>query len=65
MEQPVVSGFAHDLSGATFAVVGIASMPTDWAKVFRSLANTDLTLDSLTGGGGALPRPPSRRPRRA
>ncbi|MFF3838874.1 winged helix DNA-binding protein [Streptomyces sp. NPDC001930] len=51
MEQPVVSGVAHDLSGATFAVVGIASMPTDWAKVFRSLANTDLTLDSLTGAG--------------
>ncbi|CCA60341.1 MULTISPECIES: MarR family winged helix-turn-helix transcriptional regulator [Streptomyces] len=57
MEQPVVSGFAHDLSGATFAVVGIASMPTDWAKVFRSLANTDLTLDSLTGGGGGTPPP--------
>ncbi|WP_406065059.1 winged helix DNA-binding protein [Streptomyces sp. NBC_01077] len=64
MEQPVVSGVAHDLSGATFAVVGIASMPTDWAKVFRSLANTDLTLDSLTGAGAGLPAraltPPSQ-----
>ncbi|MDX2562068.1 winged helix DNA-binding protein [Streptomyces sp. TX20-6-3] len=63
MEQPVVSGVAHDLSGATFAVVGIASMPTDWAKVFRSLANTDLTLDSLTGagvGGDAGAGPPAR-----
>ncbi|MFJ2931747.1 winged helix DNA-binding protein [Streptomyces sp. NPDC087219] len=63
MEQPVVSGVAHDLSGATFAVVGIASMPTDWAKVFRSLANTDLTLDSLTGagmGGDAGAGPPTR-----
>ncbi|WP_328940797.1 winged helix DNA-binding protein [Streptomyces sp. NBC_00250] len=65
MEQPVVSGVAHDLSGATFAVVGIASMPMDWAKVFGSLANTDLTLDALTGAGtsthpGPGVAPPSR-----
>ncbi|WP_198942273.1 MarR family winged helix-turn-helix transcriptional regulator [Streptomyces sp. CB02261] len=62
MDQPVVSGVAHDLSGATFAVVGISSVPTDWAKVFRSLANTELTLDPLPGAGPTAPAltPPSR-----
>ncbi|WP_435972712.1 MarR family winged helix-turn-helix transcriptional regulator [Streptomyces sp. Qhu_M48] len=64
MEQPIVSGAAYDASGATFAVVGISTMPTDWAKVFSSLANTDLTLGTVTvttdvsgvaGRGEALP----------
>ncbi|MEU7297097.1 MarR family transcriptional regulator [Streptomyces exfoliatus] len=58
MERPVVSGVAHDLSGATFAVVGISTMPTDWAQVFRSLANADLTLDPLTVA--APPAPPAQ-----
>lgn len=58
MDRPVVSGVAHDLSGATFAVVGISTMPTDWAQVFRSLANAGLTLDPLTGA--APPAPPAQ-----
>ncbi|MFE3073651.1 winged helix DNA-binding protein [Streptomyces sp. NPDC059247] len=53
MDQPVVTGFPHHLPGATFAVVGIASAPTDWAKVFRSLAEAGLTLDPATGAGTA------------
>ncbi|MEV4949605.1 winged helix DNA-binding protein [Streptomyces sp. NPDC053755] len=44
MDQPVISGTAHDPSGTRFAVVGISNMPTDWAQVFRSLAGADLTL---------------------
>ncbi|MEV4937086.1 winged helix DNA-binding protein [Streptomyces zaomyceticus] len=56
MEQPVVNGVAHDLSGATFAIVGIANTPTDWAKVFRSLANTDLTFDPVAGADQAVLR---------
>ncbi|MFH9725721.1 hypothetical protein ACH4M4_22555 [Streptomyces sp. NPDC017254] len=54
MEQPVVNGFACDPSGATFAIVGIANAPTDWAKVFRSLANTDLTFDPAAGPDPAV-----------
>ncbi|MER8232612.1 MarR family winged helix-turn-helix transcriptional regulator [Streptomyces sp. NPDC094049] len=53
MDQPVVTGFPHHLPGATFAVVGIASAPTDWAKVFRSLAEAGLSLDPATGAGTA------------
>lgn len=52
MEQPIVNGVACDATGATFAVVGISNMPTDWAKVFSSLANADLTLDAAAGRGG-------------
>ncbi|MER5967915.1 winged helix DNA-binding protein [Streptomyces sp. NPDC002057] len=53
MEQPIVNGVACDASGATFAVVGISNVPTDWAKVFSSLANTDLTLGTMAGATGA------------
>ncbi|MFH8713242.1 winged helix DNA-binding protein [Streptomyces zaomyceticus] len=56
MEQPVVNGVARDPSGATFAIVGIANTPTDWAKVFRSLANTDLTFDPAAGADQAVLR---------
>lgn len=52
MEQPIVNGVACDATGATFAVVGISNMPTDWAKVFSSLANADLTLDAAAGRDG-------------
>ncbi|MFG3039429.1 MarR family transcriptional regulator [Streptomyces sp. NPDC048330] len=44
MEQPVVSGTAHDASGNRFTLVGISNVPTDWADVFRALAGTDLSL---------------------
>ncbi|WP_318210531.1 MarR family winged helix-turn-helix transcriptional regulator [Streptomyces sp. SJL17-1] len=47
MEQPIVNGMACDTSGATFAIVGIANMPTDWAKVFSSLA------EAVGAGAGA------------
>ncbi|MGW6555765.1 winged helix DNA-binding protein, partial [Streptomyces sp. NPDC055051] len=54
MEQPAVSGIAHDASGAAFAVVGISSLPTtDWAQVFRALAGTDLSLQGLAPPGTA------------
>ncbi|WP_055602749.1 MarR family winged helix-turn-helix transcriptional regulator [Streptomyces aureus] len=52
MEQPIVNGGARDASGATFAVIGISNMPTDWAKVFSSLAGADLTLDGGANPGG-------------
>ncbi|MFF5923922.1 MarR family winged helix-turn-helix transcriptional regulator [Streptomyces flavochromogenes] len=52
MEQPIFNGLARDASGATFAVIGISTMPTDWAKVFGSLAGADLTLDAAAERGG-------------
>ncbi|MFD3336333.1 MarR family transcriptional regulator [Streptomyces sp. NPDC058700] len=62
MDRPVVSGAAHDLSGAAFAVVGISSVPTDRTKVFRPLADTEPTPDPHPGTvptAPALP-PPAR-----
>ncbi|WP_395366311.1 MarR family winged helix-turn-helix transcriptional regulator [Streptomyces sp. YH02] len=47
MEQPIVNGMACDASGASFAFVGIANVPTDWAKVFSSLA------EAVGAGAGA------------
>ncbi|WP_329285878.1 MarR family winged helix-turn-helix transcriptional regulator [Streptomyces sp. NBC_00691] len=52
MEQPIVNGVACEASGAAFAVIGISNMPTDWAKVFGSLANADLTLGGAEGRAG-------------
>ncbi|MFJ9792914.1 MarR family winged helix-turn-helix transcriptional regulator [Streptomyces globosus] len=64
MEQPVVTGTARDASGAEFAVVGISNTPaTDWAQVFRALAQTELTLAGGTAARavsqGAGMTPPS------
>ncbi|MFI1975730.1 winged helix DNA-binding protein [Streptomyces wedmorensis] len=47
MEQPVISGTAHDPTGNRFTLVGISNVPTDWAQVFRSLAGADLSLVTL------------------
>ncbi|MEU9999826.1 winged helix DNA-binding protein [Streptomyces sp. NPDC050848] len=59
MEHRVTSGTAHDANGTRFAVVGISNIPTDWARVFSSLADTDLTIDPAPGGFSALLAAPS------
>ncbi|MGX1881676.1 MarR family transcriptional regulator [Streptomyces sp. NPDC055287] len=51
MEQPTVSGAVHDPSGAKFTIVGVSNMPTDWAQVFRAVANGDLDIAMLAEGG--------------
>ncbi|MFE1905728.1 winged helix DNA-binding protein [Streptomyces gardneri] len=55
MEQPVVSGTAHDPEGERFAFVGISNVPTDWARVLAALAGSGLTLSMLPGDGAAAP----------
>lgn len=47
MEQPTVPGAAHDPSGAKFTIVGVSNMPTDWAQIFRAVANGDLDIEML------------------
>ncbi|MEU2660850.1 winged helix DNA-binding protein [Streptomyces sp. NPDC007325] len=60
MEQPAVSGVAHDASGAAFAVVGLSNLPTtDWAQVFRALADTDLTIQAVALPGTARQTSPA------
>ncbi len=61
MEHPVISGTAHDASGTAFTVVAISNTPTtDWAEVFRALANTDLTPQGSAAPGRH--RAPGTRP---
>ncbi|MFF9011808.1 winged helix DNA-binding protein [Streptomyces sp. NPDC014870] len=59
MEHRVTSGTAHDANGTRFAVVGISNVPTDWARVFSSLAESELTIDPAQGGFSALLAAPS------
>ncbi|MFF8839333.1 winged helix DNA-binding protein [Streptomyces sp. NPDC015130] len=55
MEQPVVSGTAHDPEGERFAFVGISNVPTDWARVLAALAGSGLTLGPPPGTTPAAP----------
>ncbi|MFI9292291.1 MarR family winged helix-turn-helix transcriptional regulator [Streptomyces gardneri] len=55
MEQPVVSGTAHDPEGERFAFVGISNVPTDWARVLAALAGSGLTLTMLPGDSATAP----------
>ncbi|MFE0649370.1 winged helix DNA-binding protein [Streptomyces sp. NPDC059534] len=62
MEQPVISGTAHDPSGNRFTLVGISNVPTDWAHVFRAIADADLSPVTVPEPGPAGPATPSREP---
>ncbi|MGW0391788.1 winged helix DNA-binding protein [Streptomyces sp. NPDC003042] len=50
----MTSGTAHDSSGAKFVIVGVSNTPTDWAQVFRSIVNSDLTIDAMTVRGSTV-----------
>ena len=55
MEQPVVSGTAHDPEGKQFAFVALSNVPTDWPRVLAALAGADLTLVTLPDEAPAAP----------
>ncbi|MET9676328.1 winged helix DNA-binding protein [Streptomyces sp. NPDC006482] len=55
MEQPVASGTAHPPEGPHVALVGISTVPTDWARVVKVLADAGLTLVTAPGGSPAEP----------
>lgn len=47
MEQPILSGVAHDRSEAKVTVVGIPDLPGYAAKVFRVVADAGINIDMV------------------
>ncbi|MFF1462174.1 aspartate kinase [Streptomyces sp. NPDC058330] len=47
MEQAVISGVAHDTSTAVVTVAGVPDKPQDVARLFRAMADAELTIDMV------------------
>jgi aspartate kinase len=47
MEEPILTGVAHDRSEAKVTVVGIPDYPGYAAKVFRAIADADVNIDMV------------------
>ena len=47
MEDPILTGVAHDRSEAKVTVVGIPDIPGYAAKVFRAIADADVNIDMV------------------
>ncbi|GGL01026.1 aspartokinase [Sphaerisporangium melleum] len=47
MEQPIISGVAHDRSEAKITVVGVPDKVGEAAAIFRTLANAEINIDMI------------------
>ncbi|HZE17557.1 MAG TPA: aspartate kinase, partial [Mycobacterium sp.] len=47
MEDPILTGVAHDRSEAKVTIVGLPDMPGYAAKVFRAVADADVNIDMV------------------
>ena len=47
MEQPIVSGVAHDRSEAKVTIVGVPDVPGKAAEIFRVIAETNVNIDMI------------------
>lgn len=47
MEEPIISGVAHDLSQAKITIVAVPDKPGRAAEVFEALASADVNLDMI------------------
>jgi aspartate kinase len=47
MEQPIISGVAHDRSEAKITVVGVPDLIGEAARIFRVIANTGINIDMI------------------
>lgn len=47
MEQPIISGVAHDRSEAKVTVVGVPDKPGEAAAVFRTMAEAEINIDMI------------------
>ena len=47
MEQPIISGVAHDRSEAKITVVGVPDVVGVAAKIFRVIADTGINIDMI------------------
>lgn len=47
MEQPIISGVAHDLGDAKITVVGVPDRPGMAAAIFQAIADADINMDMI------------------
>jgi len=47
MEQPIISGIAHDISEAEVTILGVPDRPGIAARVFRTLADVGVNVDMI------------------
>jgi aspartate kinase len=47
MEQPIISGIAHDTSEAEVTILGVPDRPGIAARVFRTLADVGMNVDMI------------------
>lgn len=47
MEQPIVSGVAHDRSEGKVTIVGVPDVPGKAAEIFRVIAESDVNIDMI------------------
>lgn len=47
MEQPIISGVAHDRSEAKVTVVGVPDKPGEAASIFRTIAEAEINIDMI------------------
>jgi aspartate kinase len=47
MEQPIISGVAHDVSEAKVTVVGVPDKPGEAAAIFRAVADAQVNIDMI------------------
>ncbi|MCX9193431.1 aspartate kinase [Carbonactinospora thermoautotrophica] len=47
MEQPIISGVAHDRSEAKITVVGVPDKPGEAAAIFRTVADAEINIDMV------------------
>ena len=47
MEQPIITGVAHDRSEAKITVVGVPDKPGQAAAIFRSVADAEINIDMI------------------
>jgi aspartate kinase len=47
MEQPIISGVAHDRSEAKITVVGVPDKPGEAATIFRAISEAEINIDMI------------------
>jgi aspartate kinase len=54
VEQPIISGVAHDRSEAKITVVGVPDKVGEAARIFRAIADTDINIDMIVQNVSAV-----------
>ncbi|WP_031065211.1 aspartate kinase [Streptomyces sp. NRRL WC-3742] len=57
-ERAIITGVAHDTTGARITVVGVPDRPGATARIFRALADAEITVDMSARAGSTSPLGP-------